>query len=134
MVITGRVGDPALFLAPLVHEFGWAMDDWDRLGKGTVVGHLLECAGQITGGYFADPGYKDVPDLARLGFPIAEVSEDGSAVITKVAGSGGRIGVATCKEQLLYEIARSRGATCSRTWSRISPRCALPSRGATASR
>jgi hypothetical protein len=104
VVITGRVGDPALFMAPLVHEFGWAMDDWDRLGKGAVVGHLLECAGQITGGYFADPGYKDVPDLARLGFPIAEVTEDGSAVITKVEGSGGRIRVANCKEQLLYEL------------------------------
>jgi len=104
VVITGRVGDPALFLAPLVHEFGWALDDWDRLGKGTVVGHLLECAGQITGGYFADPGYKDVPDLARLGFPIAEVGEDGSAVISKVEGSGGRISLASCKEQLLYEL------------------------------
>ena len=89
-MITGRVADPALFLAPMVHEFGWAMDDWHLLGQGTVVGHLLECAGQITGGYFADPGYKDVPDLARLGFPLAEVGEDGSAVITKVAGSGGR--------------------------------------------
>ena len=68
VVITGRVSDPALFLAPLMHEFGWALDDWDRLGKGTVVGHLLECAGQITGGYFADPGYKDVPGpgAARL--------------------------------------------------------------------
>jgi hypothetical protein len=104
LVITGRVGDPALFLAPLIHEFGWAADDWERLGRGTIVGHLLECAGQLTGGYFADPGYKDVPDLARLGFPLAEVSEDGSAVITKVAGSGGRITVATCKEQLLYEL------------------------------
>jgi hypothetical protein len=104
VVITGRVGDPALFMAPLVHEFGWAMDDWDRLGKGAVVGHLLECAGQITGGYFADPGYKDVPDLARLGFPIAEVTDDGSAVITKVEGSGGQIRVANCKEQLLYEL------------------------------
>jgi Acyclic terpene utilisation family protein AtuA len=104
VVITGRVGDPALFVAPLVHEFGWAMDDWDRLGKGTVIGHLLECAGQITGGYFADPGYKDVPNLARLGFPIAEVSEDGSAVITKVEGSGGRISLASCKEQLMYEL------------------------------
>ena len=104
VVITGRVGDPALFVAPLVHEFGWALDDWDRLGQGTVVGHLLECAGQITGGYFADPGYKDVPDLARLGFPIAEVSEDGSAVLTKVAGSGGRLSLASCKEQLLYEL------------------------------
>jgi hypothetical protein len=104
VVITGRVGDPALFVAPLVHEFGWAMDDWDRLGKGTVVGHLLECAGQITGGYFADPGRKDVPNLARLGFPIAEVAEDGAAIITKVAGSGGKITVASCKEQLLYEL------------------------------
>jgi len=104
VVITGRVGDPAIFTAPLVHEFGWAMDDWDRLGKGTVVGHLLECAGQVTGGYFADPGYKDVAGLARLGFPIAEVNEDGNCTITKVAGSGGRISVATCTEQLLYEL------------------------------
>ncbi|AWB07692.1 ABC transporter substrate-binding protein (plasmid) [Azospirillum humicireducens] len=104
VVITGRVADPALFLAPQIAEFGWAMDDWDRLGKGTVVGHLLECAGQVTGGYFADPGVKDVAALARLGFPIAEVSEDGGAVITKVAGSGGAVTAATCKEQLLYEI------------------------------
>jgi hypothetical protein len=104
VVITGRVGDPALFLAPLVHEHGWALDDWARLGQGTVIGHLLECAGQISGGYFADPGYKDVPALARLGFPIAEVSPDGSAVLTKTEGSGGRISVATCKEQLLYEL------------------------------
>jgi hypothetical protein len=104
VVITGRVADPALFLAPLVHEFGWAMDDWDRLGKGTAVGHLLECAGQVTGGYFADPGVKDVAELARLGFPIAEVAEDGSFVITKVAGSGGRVTPQTCAEQILYEI------------------------------
>lgn len=104
VVITGRVSDPALFLAPLVYEFGWAMDDWDRLGKGTLVGHLLECAGQVTGGYFADPGYRDVPDLARLGFPLAEVADDGSAVITKVTGSGGCVTVATCASQLLYEI------------------------------
>ena len=104
VVITGRVADPALVLAPLIHEFGWAMDDWHKLGQGTLVGHLLECAGQITGGYFADPGYKDVANLARLGFPLAEVAEDGSAVITKVAGSGGQVNLATCKEQLLYEI------------------------------
>ncbi|MGU3477642.1 acyclic terpene utilization AtuA family protein [Methylobacterium sp. D48H] len=104
VVITGRVGDPALFLAPLVHAFGWAMDDWERLGRGTLAGHLLECAGQITGGYFADPGCKDVPDLARLGFPIGIVAEDGTVEITKVAGSGGRISLATCKEQLLYEV------------------------------
>jgi hypothetical protein len=104
IVITGRVSDPALFLAPLMHEFGWAADDWARLGRGTVVGHLLECAGQVTGGYFADPGYKDVPDLARLGFPLAEVSEDGSAVVTKLDGTGGAVSLKTCKEQLLYEV------------------------------
>jgi hypothetical protein len=104
VVITGRAADPSLVLAPLIHEFGWAMDDWHRLGQGTLIGHLLECAGQITGGYFADPGYKDVPGLARLGFPIGEVSEDGTAVITKVEGSGGKVTAATCKEQMLYEI------------------------------
>jgi Acyclic terpene utilisation family protein AtuA len=104
VVITGRAADPAMFLAPQVHEFGWSMGDWTRLGRGTVVGHLLECAGQITGGYFADPGFKDVPDLARLGFPLAEVSADGAAVITKVPGSGGMVTAATCKEQLLYEV------------------------------
>ena len=104
IVITGRASDPALFLAPMIHAFGWAMDDWNLLGQGTVAGHLLECAGQITGGYFADPGYKDVAGLARLGFPIGEVGEDGSLVITKVAGSGGAVTAQTCKEQLLYEV------------------------------
>ena len=104
VVITGRASDPALFLAPMIHAFGWAMDDWNLLGKGTVAGHLLECAGQITGGYFADPGYKDVASLARLGFPIGEVGEDGSLVVTKVLGSGGAVTAQTCKEQLLYEV------------------------------
>lgn len=104
VILAGRVADPALFLAPLVHEFGWAQDDWPRLGRGVAVGHLLECAAQVTGGYFADPGVKDVPNLARLGFPLAEVQTDGQAVITKVAGSGGRVSVATCTEQLLYEV------------------------------
>ncbi|HVV39971.1 MAG TPA: acyclic terpene utilization AtuA family protein [Nitrobacter sp.] len=104
VVITGRASDPALFLAPMIDAFGWALDDWDRLGKGTVAGHLLECAGQITGGYFADPGYKDVAGLARLGFPIGEVGEDGSLVVTKVEGSGGAVTARTCKEQLLYEV------------------------------
>jgi hypothetical protein len=104
IVITGRAADPSLFVGPLIHEFGWTLDDWHRLGQATLIGHLLECAGQVTGGYFADPGYKDVPDLARLGFPIGEVSEDGSVVITKVAGSGGQVTPATCKEQILYEI------------------------------
>ncbi len=104
VVITGRASDPALFLAPMIHAFGWAMNDWNILGKGTVAGHLLECAGQITGGYFADPPYKDVEGLARLGFPIGEVGEDGSLVVTKVAGSGGAVTAQTCKEQLLYEV------------------------------
>lgn len=104
VVITGRVSDPALFVAPLVHEFGWALDDWNRLGQATFVGHLLECAGQLTGGYFADPGLKDVPALSRLGFPLAEVGEDGSATLTKLPGTGGRLSVRTCKEQLLYEV------------------------------
>jgi hypothetical protein len=104
VVITGRASDPALFLAPMIHAFGWAMDDWNLLGQGTVAGHLLECAGQITGGYFADPGYKDIEGLARLGFPIGEVGEDGSLVVTKVPGSGGAVTAQTCKEQLLYEV------------------------------
>ena len=104
IVITGRVADPALFIAPLAYEFGWSLEDWNLMGQATVIGHLLECAGQITGGYFADPGFKDVPGVGHLGFPIAEVSADGSAVITKVASAGGMVTLATCKEQLLYEI------------------------------
>ncbi|CRL99732.1 acyclic terpene utilization AtuA family protein [Pseudomonas asgharzadehiana] len=104
VVITGRVADPSLFLAPQMFEFGWAADDWQRLGRGTLVGHLLECAGQVSGGYFADPDFKDVDDLARLGFPLAEVDAEGEAVITKVAGSGGRVSRATCIEQLIYEV------------------------------
>ena len=104
IVITGRVGDPAMFLAPMIHEFGWDLQQWERLGRGTLVGHMLECAGQVTGGYFADPGHKDVANLARLGFPLAEVDAEGFAVITKVAGSGGEVTIATCKEQLLYEV------------------------------
>ena len=104
VVLTGRASDPALFLAPIIHAFGWPMDDWNLLGKGIVAGHLLECAGQVTGGYFADPHFKDVENLARLGFPIGEVGEDGSLVITKVEGSGGAVTAQTCKEQLLYEV------------------------------
>ena len=104
IVITGRVADPSLVLAPVAHEHGWAADDWSRLGAGTVVGHLLECTTQVTGGYFADPGYKEVPDLANVGYPIAEVGPDGGAVVTKTPGSGGLVSPATCKEQLLYEL------------------------------
>lgn len=104
VILTGRVADPSLFLAPMVHEFGWALDDWTLLGRGTAVGHLLECAGQLTGGYFADPGFKNVPALARLGFPLAEVEESGEAILTKLDGTGGAITLETCKEQILYEV------------------------------
>jgi hypothetical protein len=104
VVVTGRVGDPALFLGPLIHCFGWSPDDWVRMGRGTLIGHMLECAGQLTGGYFADPGRKDVPGLARLGFPFADVDQEGNAIVGKVDGSGGALTVASCTEQLLYEI------------------------------
>ncbi len=104
VLITGRVADPSLFLAPLCQAFGWQDDDWPMLGAGTMVGHLMECAAQITGGYFADPGHKDVPNLAYVGFPIAEVAADGSAVITKLAGAGGLVSEQTVKEQVLYEV------------------------------
>jgi len=104
VVIAGRIADPSLFLAPLVHRFGWALDDWTALGRGTLTGHLMECGMQVTGGYFADPGYKDVPRLADCGFPIAEVQPDGSFIITKLADTGGCVTPATVKEQLLYEV------------------------------
>ncbi len=104
VVLTGRVADPSLFLAPLVLRFGWSAFDWQTLAGGTLVGHLLECGMQVTGGYFADPGRKDVPDLARCGFPIAEVAADGSAVITKLDRAGGLVSTKTVEEQLLYEV------------------------------
>jgi len=104
LVITGRVADPALVLGPLMHHFGWRADAWDLMAAGTLVGHLLECGFQITGGYFADPGVKDVPGLDTLGYPIAEVDADGSAVISKLQGSGGMITRETVLEQLLYEV------------------------------
>jgi len=104
VVITGRVADSSLFLAPLVHEHRWPADDWTRRARGAMAGHLLECAGQITGGYFADPTFKDVPQLARLGFPIGEVDADGAITVTKLGDTGGCVTVRTCTEQLLYEV------------------------------
>jgi hypothetical protein len=104
VLITGRVADPALFLAPLMHHFAWPADDWARLGRGILVGHLLECAAQVSGGYIADPGRLDVPDLHDVGFPLAEVDADGGAVITKLPGTGGRVDRLTCTAQLLYEV------------------------------
>jgi hypothetical protein len=104
IVVTGRVADSALALGPLIHAFGWKLDDWDRLAAGTLAGHLLECGSQITGGYFADPPFKNVSGMADLGYPIAEIDPDGSMVITKPAGTGGRVDRFTVIEQLLYEI------------------------------
>jgi hypothetical protein len=104
VVVTGRVADPALVLGPLVAHFGWAWDDLDHIAAGTLAGHLLECGSQVTGGYFADPGFKDVPQPEAIGFPIAEVEADGSFVITKPPGTGGVVDLRTVKEQLLYEI------------------------------
>ena len=104
IVIGGRLADPSMFLAPLAHRFGWDAMDAARIGAGTLVGHLMECGMQVTGGYFADPGVKDVPNLAQCGYPIAEVQADGSAVITKLDNTGGCVTTATVKEQLLYEV------------------------------
>lgn len=104
VVVTGRVADSALALGPLIHAFRWTLDDWDRLAAGTLAGHLLECGSQITGGYFADPSFKDVPGMAELGYPIAEIDSDGAIVISKPAGTGGRVDRFTVVEQLLYEI------------------------------
>ncbi len=109
VVITGRVADPSLFVAPIAHEFGWRLDDWPRLGRATLIGHLLECAGQVTGGYFAEPGMKDVPGLAHLGFPWCDVDAEGNGVLGKVAGTGGAITLRTAKEQLLYEVTDPAG-------------------------
>ncbi len=104
VVITGRCTDSALVLGPLIHEFDWAEDDWDLLAAGTLAGHLLECSAHVSGGYFADPGYKDVSDLARVGFPIGEIEADGSMVITKADDTGGLVSSGTVTEQLLYEM------------------------------
>lgn len=103
IIITGRVADPSLFVAPLVHELGWSLGDVNQIGQATVIGHLMECAGQLTGGYFADPAKKDIPDMAHLGHPFVDVSIDGTAIFGKVANTGGHLSLATAKEQLLYE-------------------------------
>jgi len=104
VVVTGRVADPSLALGPAIAHFGWHEGDLDRLAGATMAGHLLECGAQVTGGYFADPGKKDVPNMHDVGFPIAEVFEDGHCIVTKAAGTGGMVSAATVKEQLLYEI------------------------------
>ncbi|MEO0361696.1 MAG: acyclic terpene utilization AtuA family protein [Pseudomonadota bacterium] len=102
VVLVGRTTDSALALGPLIREFGWS--DLDRLAAGVICGHLLECGAQVTGAYFADPGFKDVADLAHVGFPIAEVASDGVFTVGKPDGTGGRVDRATVTEQLLYEM------------------------------
>nr|WP_255358462.1 acyclic terpene utilization AtuA family protein [Mycobacterium sp. URHB0044] len=104
VVLTGRVADPSLFVAALIDRFGWDPADEARMAAATLAGHLLECGTQVSGGYFADPGYKDVPGLTELGLPYADVSSDGSMVIGKLSGTGGLIDHRTVREQLLYEL------------------------------
>ena len=104
IVITGRVADPSIFMAPMAYEFGWDPLDHVHLGRGNGLGHLLECGAQVTGGYFSDPGFKDVPEPWNFGFPIAEVDADGNATLSKVSGTGGAITLQTVKEQMLYEV------------------------------
>ncbi|MGJ7521492.1 acyclic terpene utilization AtuA family protein [Variovorax sp. LT1P1] len=104
IVVCGRVADPSLTVGPAMSHFGWSPDDWDVLGRATMAGHLLECGAQVCGGYFADPGYKDVPGLENVGFPIAEIAADGRCTIGKSDGTGGFVTEATVKEQLLYEV------------------------------
>ncbi|HEY6190070.1 MAG TPA: acyclic terpene utilization AtuA family protein [Pyrinomonadaceae bacterium] len=103
IVITGRATDTGLTLAPLIHEFGWANDDWDRLSAGTIAGHIIECGAQASGGN-CQYDWRNIPDLANVGFPIVEASPDGTFIVTKHEGSGGRVNVPGVKEQLLYEM------------------------------
>ena len=104
VVLVGRTTDAALSLGPLLHCFGWGTDEFDRLAQGTVCGHLLECGAQVTGAYYPDPGFKDVPNLANVGFPIAQIDDGGSLIISKAADTGGLVSRATVIEQLLYEV------------------------------
>jgi len=103
VVITGRATDTGLTLAPLIHEFGWKQDDWDRLAAGTIAGHIIECGAQCSGGN-CQFDWQSIPDLANVGFPIVEGAPDGTFVITKHEGTGGRVSVPSIKEQLLYEM------------------------------
>jgi hypothetical protein len=107
VVVTGRVADASLFVAPMVHELGWSWDDWDRLAAGVVLGHLMECSGQATGGNFSGDWW-NIPDLDRIGYPVCVMSEDGTALLTKPAQTGGRVSVETVSEQLLYEVLDPR--------------------------
>lgn len=104
VVVTGRVADPALTLGPAIAHHGWGPTNWDALAGATMAGHLLECGAQVTGGYFADPGRKEVPGLDNVGFPIADIEADGGCTISKADHTGGLVDCRTVKEQLLYEV------------------------------
>lgn len=104
VVVTGRVADPALTVGPLMAYFQKSWDDWDFLAAATMAGHLLECGAQVTGGYFADPGYKEVPNISDIGFPIVEFDDQGNITVTKPIYSGGLVNRMTVTEQLLYEL------------------------------
>ena len=103
IVIAGRSTDTALALAPMIHEFGWCERDWNRLAAGTIAGHIIECGAQCTGGN-CSLDWQSIPDMANIGFPIVEAQETGDFVLTKHPGTGGRVTVASIKEQLLYEL------------------------------
>lgn len=103
IVIGGRLTDTGLTLAPLMHEFGWSFDDWDKVAAGTIAGHIIECGGQVSGGN-CQYDWKNIPDLANIGFPIIEACPDASFVVTKHENTGGRINVPSVREQLLYEM------------------------------
>ncbi len=103
IIIGGRLTDTGLTLAPLAHEFGWKFDDWDRLAAGTIAGHIIECGAQSSGGN-CQYDWRNIPDLANVGFPIVEAEPDGSFVVTKHKGTGGRVNIQSVKEQLLYEM------------------------------
>jgi hypothetical protein len=103
VVITGRATDTGLTLAPIIHEFGWGAADWDKLSAGTIAGHIIECGAQSSGGN-CQYDWRNIPDLANVGFPIAEAYPDGQFIITKHEGTGGRVNVPGIKEQLLYEM------------------------------
>ncbi|HWI54012.1 MAG TPA: acyclic terpene utilization AtuA family protein [Symbiobacteriaceae bacterium] len=103
VVITGRTTDTAQFLGPLLYEFGWGREEWNKLAQGIMLGHLMECSGQVSGGNL-QVGWEDVPSLERIGYPVAEISEDGSFILTKPEGTGGAVTLRSVKEQFLYEI------------------------------
>ncbi|MBD1380989.1 acyclic terpene utilization AtuA family protein [Metabacillus arenae] len=103
-IIGGRLADPSLYIGPMAYEFNWSLNDWDKIGQGTLIAHLLECGTHVTGGNFADPPYRVVPELDHLGLPIAEIEPSGNAIITKLDDTGGMVTAGTIKAQMVYEV------------------------------